>query len=435
MTDNVYQAPFYVPPRVSTPYSGKTIGSGNVVLYKDASWDSAMLEISTTSSQYPEGHDFSFSGTSLQDEATWIAFNLPVGTVCTLFKNITDQPVNPYNFAGAGVCVDLIGNGGVQTVDLVAYGANDCLSGGIWRTVNASEGWFQLFAATGCSGSFITVFLDEWPTSTANSLQGWNMDQAASSINYPCLTPVQILTLSANTDGSGQQQALGAANPFRSCTNAATANFTDSGMNDKIRSFSYTVIEPQKAVIDEVSVTFTATIPPGNTFNTSISGTNSTSTPVQVEMQLGKSQTYSVSTTSTLEYSMCVSISTTVTSTAGVPDVDFVSASTTMSFSASAASTSSNTSGSSDTLDLGEVVTFTAPAYSNYSATASISIGNIPMTTVTTNGKFYYSTKLPGSVQEGSLYVLNSPVVVNVAGGVKTTVTFDATSTPIPVAA
>jgi len=432
MSANVYQAPFFVPPTVSTAYPG-SVPSGQIVLYKDDSWTSTKLTIDTNSPQYPQGRSFSFSGTPLQDGATWIAFNLPTGTVCTLYDNVpTNNPSNPYNFSGLGVCVDLIGNGQTQTVNLPAYGANDKVSGGIWRRVKTSEGWFQLFADTNCSGTFTTFFMDEWPTTTWNSIGGWYLNDAASSINYPSLTPVQVLTLSQNADGTGQQVSFGAANPFGSVGKQAQANFTDSGMNDKISGFSYTVYQPVKATIDSVTTNFSAPISGGNTFNTSISGTNATSAEVQVQMQLAQSQTYSIATATSLQYSMSLSIGATVSATAGVPGVASVTASTTTTFTTGVTSTSTQTVTSSQTFQLQQTVTFTAPVHSTYTAAASVSVGTIPMTTVTTTGQFYYSQNLPGSTFDpvSQLYLLTSPVTVQLSGGVGTQVVFSASSTP-----
>ena len=123
----------------------------------------------------------------------------------------------PLNPAGAGVPVDLIGKGTgdtVQTVDLDAYGANDRLSGGIWRQVDVDDGWFQLFRDTNLQASFITIFFSEWPTNTPVSLDGWDIDGQASSVNYPSLTPPQVVVLTNQTDGTGYSLALGATNPF-----------------------------------------------------------------------------------------------------------------------------------------------------------------------------------------------------------------------------
>jgi hypothetical protein len=137
----------------------------------------------------------------------------------------------------------------VQTVDLYNYGANDRMSAGIWRHVDTSAGWFQLFRDTNNEASFVTIYLVEWPVATANSLAGWDINSTASSINYPSLTPPQVLVLSANTDGSGQTVTLGATNPFKTVAAPATVNFTDRGMNDKIQSFAYNFYVPVMGTI------------------------------------------------------------------------------------------------------------------------------------------------------------------------------------------
>lgn len=433
MASNTYVAPFYKPPAVATPISGN-LRPGLIVLFKDASWSSDSLIIDTTSSQYPEGHAFSFSGTPLQDAATWIAFCLPAGTVCTLFDNVISNPSsNPYNFAGAGVCVDLIGNGENQTVDLEAYGANDCLSAGIWRQENLTEGWFQLFRDANCSGPFNTIFLDEWPTTTANSLSGWWINKEASSINYPCLTPPQVLTLSANSDGTGQQIALGAANAFGSFDLDVTVNFADSGMNDKIQSFTSAIIQPVKAVIQSATSNYTVPIPQGQTIQESISGQNISPEPIQIVLQIAQSQTYTVSSTTTLQYTVSATVSTTVTVTEGVKDVDSTSGSITTSFTATKSETTSKTQTQTQEFQLGQTITFTGPAQTKYTATASVSFGDLPLTTVTTTGLFYYEQELPGSTldQASGLWVLTTPVVVNLAGAVGTQVTYTSTAGPI----
>ncbi len=434
MASNIYDAPFYKPPKVATPYSGN-IQPGQIVLYKNNSWTSQSLTVDTNSSQYPEGYSFSFSGTPLQDAATWIAFNLPPGTVCTLFNNVVSLS-NSYNFAGAGICVDLIGNGQVQTVDLVAYGANDILSGGIWRQVDSSAGWFQLFADVNSAGPFNTIFFAEWATATVNSLSGWWINQKASSINYPCLTPPQLLTLAANTDGSGEQVALGAANAFGTWTNAATLNLTDRGMNDKIQAFKCNVIQPEKAVIQSITSDYTVSISPGQTIEESISGTNSTSEPIQITLQIAQTQTYTVNTQTTLQYSMSATVSATVTVTEGVPDVDSTSGSITTSFTTASSQTTSQSYTSQQSFQLGQQIVFSAPPQTKYSATASVSFGTLPTNPpiqVTTTGQFYYKEKLPGAVQDPTtqLWVLNTPVVVNLGGVVGSQVVFNSSATPI----
>jgi hypothetical protein len=444
MGSNNYVAPFYLPPvGQASSYSGE-IQPGQIILYRDASWTSEKLTIDTNSSQYPEEYAFSFSGTRLNDAATWIAFWLPAGTVCTLFQHVlgrskpqppatpgTPDPENPYNFAGAGICIDLIGNDKVQTVDLMAYGANDRLSGGIWRQVNLTQGWFQLFQDLDCSGPFNTIFLDEWTTAKPHSLSGWEV--RFSSINYPCLTPPQILTLMTAADGSGKQRPLGAKNPFGTFAKEATWNFTDGGINDAVQWFSYNIILPVKAAIQSVTSDYAMTIPQGQTIQETISGINGTSEPVLIDLQIAQSQSYSITAETTLEYSMSATVSTTVTVSAGQPEGGTgTSGSVTTSFTVAGSKETTQTSSTTETIQLGQEIPFKAPAYSKYSATARVSFATLPRTTVTTKGQFYYREKLPGAVQDplSKFWMLDGPVAVTLSGAVGTKVSIESNVIP-----
>jgi len=442
MGTNVYDPPFYKPPTVATPFPS-SIASGQIVLFKDADWGSESLTIDTTSSAFPEGFPFSFSGTGLQDEATWIAFNLPDGVVCTLFDNSISPPSSsiPFNLAGAGVCVDLIGNGGVQTVDLYNYGANDRMSAGIWRHVDKSAGWFQLFRDTNSEASFVTIFLGEWPEATANSLSGWDINSQASSINYPKLTPPQVLVLSANTDGSGLAVMLGATNPFdpmlgtfATPATPATVNFTDRGMNDKIQSFTYNIIAPVMGTIQSVTTDSNlAMLNGGQTVEETINGQNNSTAPVTIATNVFQNQSYSITNTTTLAYQTAASLTATLSMTEGVKDIDSTTGTITSQYTVTSSTTTTKTITQAQLFQAGQTITFTAPAETVYSATARISFGALPPTTVTTTGTFYYTQNLPGSVldEASGLYMLSMPIVVTLDGLIGTQVSFQVSGTPI----
>ena len=431
---NVYDAPFYKPPTVATNYPG-SIPSGQILLYKDADWGSESLTIDTASSAYPEGYPFSFSGTGLDSEATWIAFNLPDGVVCTLFDYSISPPSSstPFNLAGAGVCVDLIGNGDIQTVDLVAYGANDRMSAGIWRQVDQSQGWFQLFRDTNSEASFVTIFLAEWPVATANSLSGWDINSIASSINYPSLTPPQVLLLSTNTDGSGQAVALGATNPFGTFATPATVNFTDRGMNDKIQSFTYNIIAPVMATIQSVTTNSNLVMLNGQTVEEAINGQNNSSASVTIATNVFQNQTYTLTNTTTLQYQTAASLTATLSMTEGIKDVDSTTGTITSQYTVTSSTTTTKTITQTQQFQAGQTITFTVPPETVYNATASISFGALPPTTVTTTGQFYYAQNLPGSVldEASGLYMLNMPIVVTLDGLIGTQVTFQVSGTAI----
>jgi len=454
---NIYDAPFYRPPQASDPYPSD-IPSGQIILFKDASWGSESLTIDTASGGYPEGYPFSVSGTGLQDSATWIAFNLPTGTVCTLFDNTINLAAGspPFNPAGAGVPVDLIGNGNVQTVDLDAYGANDRLSGGIWRQVDVNDGWFQLFRDTNNQGSFITIFLSEWPTNTPVSLDGWDIDGQASSVNYPSLTPPQVIVLTNQTDGTGYPLALGATNPFPSGNSAtatpATVNLTDRGINDQVHSFTYTIIEPVKAVIDSVSITPTLNQENGYGVSDSIIGTNYSSEPVVIATNVFENLTYSVTSTTTLQYTTAVQLTVASQVTAGIQitPLNFSDQETiTVQVTTTIQDTYTKTVTTTEAFQAGQTITFTAPPSSApldtsasgttpkgavYAATATITLGNLqsdqdPMAqVVTTTGHFYYQQNLPGSVPDPAgtgLFVLDMSITISLSGLIGTQINFD----------
>jgi hypothetical protein len=460
MGNNIYDAPFYKPPVTSDPFPGD-VPSGQIILFKDASWGSESVTIDTSSGAYPEGYPFSFSGTDLQDHATWIAFNLPEGTVCTLFDNTINLAAGspPFNPAGAGVPVDLIGKGTggtVQTVDLYAYGANDRLSGGIWRQVDVDDGWFQLFRDTNFQASFITIFFSEWPTNTPVSLDGWDIDGQASSVNYPSLTPPQVVVLTNKTDGTGYSVALGATNPFPSGDSAtvtpATVNLTDRGINDQVHSFTYTVIEPVKAIIDSVSITPTLDERKGYGVSETIIGTNYSSEPVVIATNVFENLTYTVTSTTTLQYTTAVQLTVASQVTAGIQlsGLTFGDQETiTTQITSTIQDTYTNTVTTTQVFQAGQTVTFTAPPSSApldtsgsgatakgaaYAATATITLGNLqsdqdPMAqAVTTTGHFYYRQNLPGSVPDPAgtgLFILDMSITISLSGLIGTQIYFD----------
>jgi hypothetical protein len=67
---------------------------------------------------------------SLFDRATFAAFNLPVGTVMTLMDNVKPVPAGKpvADLSGCGHCVDLVGTGKTEAVDLEVINMNDSVS-------------------------------------------------------------------------------------------------------------------------------------------------------------------------------------------------------------------------------------------------------------------------------------------------------------------
>ncbi len=129
-------------PLPSPPSPAPQLASGTVSLFVDDNWDGDRLDISI--SEFAPGQRQTMQ--THRDEATWLAFNLPVGVVMTLMDNIVNNGRPVADLTDCGQCIDLVGNGQTQGVDLGALGQNDNLSAFFWRTVDLDMGAIELFS-------------------------------------------------------------------------------------------------------------------------------------------------------------------------------------------------------------------------------------------------------------------------------------------------
>jgi hypothetical protein len=84
-----------------------SLTSGTVALFQNNDWNSQALYISIDEHRSNERETIP---SALFDQATWAAFNLPVGVVMTLMDNIVDPPSgNNADMSGCGNCVDFVG--------------------------------------------------------------------------------------------------------------------------------------------------------------------------------------------------------------------------------------------------------------------------------------------------------------------------------------
>lgn len=325
------------------------------------------------------------------------------------------------------------------------------------RQVDLNDGWLQLFRDTDNQGSFITIFLSEWPTNTPVSLDGWDIDGEASSVNYPSLTPPQVVVLTNKTDGTGYSVALGATNAFPSgdspTVTPATVNLTDRGINDQVHSFTYTIIEPVKAIINSVSITPTLDETKGYGVSETIIGTNYSSEPVVIATNVFENLTYTVTTTTMLQYTTAVQLTVASQVTAGIQlsGLNFSDQETiTTQVTTTIQDTYTKTVTTTEVFQAGQTITFTAPPSSApldtsasgsatpkgaaYAATATITLGNLqsdqdPMAqSVTTTGHFYYRQNLPGSTPDPAgtgLFILDMSITISLSGLIGTQIYFD----------
>jgi len=204
--------------------------SGTVVLYRDNNWQSGpyRFDVSSCSS----GTIQSIVKTALQDQATYAAYNLPVGMVVTLMEHFASRATSIGDLRGFGRCVDLVGTGQTQGVDLIAVNMNDCVSAYFWRTVNLDTGAVELFEHENFNGNRNVIFLSEWKNNVINPMTGWWLEDKVSSIKWSTLRKENSVTFFANANASGPSYNIsGGSN--------TSSNSIGAGLNDTISAFRW----------------------------------------------------------------------------------------------------------------------------------------------------------------------------------------------------
>ncbi|WP_044563459.1 hypothetical protein [Azospirillum sp. B4] len=418
---------YLTPPTTSTPYPTE-LASGSVVLYADPNWTSTSYTITTGSSI--EGRQYPFSGTSLNDQATWLAFNLPTGVVMTLLQNpTTPDPTQPYNFANAGVCVDLIGNGQTQTVDLKALGANDCLSAYIWRRVNFDDGLFQLFDGADYTGNRNTFFLGEWAKDTIHTLKDWFICDRAASIYFGSLT-AQSFTLFDGGNGEGASVSFAGWLDIHEVNNLGPYSF-----NDREGSWSWALLTPLYATVSPFTLVVPAADDPSLTITNAINGVNQGSATLvdKVTVTSANQQSLTLSVTDSHTIGSVESVKFTY----GEKDVAQLQVS--CSFSQSYTYSGTKTTVVTETITLEVEQDVSVPANCQYESTLVIQFAAIDQTAFSTSGVFYYSQPVPGSTYDATMsdnlrqpvYALNQTVTGTIGGGIALNTTSSTVTTPL----
>jgi hypothetical protein len=394
----------------------------------DGNWTGNSYDIPTGNSI--EGHQYSFVGSAVNEKASWIAFNLPTGTVMTMLENPTFGVAGqPYNFAGAGRCVDLIGNGQLQTVDLSALGANDCLSAYIWRQVSLIDGVFQMFDNTGYQGNRNTFFLCEWAAAQIQSLAGWWINDKAASVYFSGLT-AQSFTMYENADGSGQAVSYAGW-----LTTTQIDNMGYETFNDKASSWSWSLLTPLFATIAPFTINPTVQIDPSLNITSTVTGVNQGNTTItdKVIVTSAKQQALTVSVTKTAATGYVEGFKYT---NSMYPGHKFeISCSFNQTYTNS--STNSTTQTTTQTLTVEQDIS--VPANCDYQSTLVIEMAAVPQTSFSAQGTFYYTQPVPGSTLDQKMttnlgqnvYVLSQIVTGFIGGGLAAQVTSSTITTPI----
>ncbi|RKH36041.1 hypothetical protein D7Y13_12370 [Corallococcus praedator] len=369
--------------------------SNTVRLFKDASWGGTSYAFSTN--DYTKDKRQSISGTSIQDESTWIAFNLPVGTVVTLTDAfVAPADGNVFNLKNCGRVVDLVGTGRTEAVDLTQCNMNDCISAWFWHTPDLNLGAVELYEAADFKGNRTVLFLSEWNAAKLQPLDGWYIKDRASSARWPSLYDAQTVSLFDGNDGSGvSYENIKAWGSF-----SQLSNFKDVGFNDALSSFSWNNLIPKQEVIAPVVITVPNT--GGKSLFAQATGTNNSPEVQPQTITLNNATEQTTTVTVTNQYTAGMELSYSLSAKVGVGSNELTQEWTLKaSFTYSRTETSTLTKTQTTALTVSQV--FNVPPYSSFQATLTVQMGQLPPnTTYRTTAERWYDVALQGSVYDPS---------------------------------
>lgn len=365
------------------------------------------------------------------DNATFVSFNLPVGTVMTLMDNVTPVPGGHTvsDLSNCGRCVDLVGTGQTEGVNLMAVNMNDCVSSFFWREVDLDLGAIEIFDDVDFGANRNTLFLSEWNSGRIYSIEEWWLQDRVSSIRWRTLNDRQTAQMFDNVDGSGDSY-----NNIKGYgTTKEIANLDDIRLNDRISSFRWDGIVPKKEIIAPFDVKVsTGTDALGLT--SVLHGTNGGSLPAPVVLTLNDTttQTVTVSTTDTHVTAIKTSYSQKNEPKVGIGLGTATTWSIEMSYSYTHSDTKTTSETKTITLSIAETVM--AQKMTTWKATLLVTIGKIPATVYNTTAQRWYDEPVTGGVPDpanNGWYKRIEPVSVTVEGSLATDTSVNIEETPI----
>ena len=384
---------------LSCPPNPPVLKSGTFTLYRDGSWQSASVSFSIN--DYTAAARQIISGGSMQDAATWVAFNLPVGIVVTLMDNVTSNPADDLvgNLAGAGRCVDLVGTGKTEGINLGDCNMNDCVSCFFWRNVDLDLGAIVLFEDANFKGNRSILFFSEWPSYTIISIKGWYLDDKVSAIKWDNLHDRQQVSLYDNVDGSG----ISYANVKGWGSSKEISDLKTVGFGDRMSSFKWIGLAPVKEIIDPIVMDLTFAAGDTQSLSQTTDYTNDTSIQqtFQASFSDSESQTLTVSSTETVvtgfevSYTQTWKVSEKVGDT-GAEQGGSLSLKLNQTYTNSQQTTKSQTS----TIQLSFSENVTAQPNCVTHATLVATLGTVQPTTYTTTAHRWYDQPVTNGVQD-----------------------------------
>ena len=411
-------APSSTPPKLKTGY---------VKLYADDKFDGPSYEIKLSKWKKNTRHRLKWD---TFDNATWVAWNLPLGTVVTLTDHVTtvDKGHLLADLSHCGRCVDLVGSGVTEAADLRATDTNDCISGFFWREVDLNMGAIELFDAVKWNGlNRSTIFLSEWPPGVPHSILDWHINDRISSARWHTLRDRQQATLFYDIGNGGQFDNIqGWGDP----EDKEEEDFRDADHNDKFTSFQWDAIVPVREEILPLLIT------PDRSNSqplTAIKSEENNSNQVQeskVTLIDTTHQEVTVETTDTTVWG----VTTTLTNSAKAGNDNFASYESTFELSVRFDYTKTNTKSTKDakTITLSLEEGFRVSPHSKFTARVEAMMGKIPHKVYETKATRWYEHEVTGATKDGKYYKRVEPVKLNVTGSLHCEVKKFYNESPLP---
>ncbi|KAF7856338.1 hypothetical protein EAF04_009866 [Stromatinia cepivora] len=328
-------------------------------------------------------------------QTTYILFNFPVGTVVTILSNIKPNEGNIADLKDCGTCADLVGTGKTESVNMIPIGMNDHGSMFFWRTVDLSFGAIEMWDGgdgTIFTGRRATIFLSEWAPGVVHSLDGWQLNNTASSLCWKSLLDRQTATLYDSSDGTGQTYSnIKGWGSIKEIPLLGGVQF-----NDRPSAFRWDSVNPVKEIIEPFTIVASNASNDGGLTSVS-SGTNDSSESQSIDVSLTNSTAQTVTVETSDQHVVGISTTFQQTATEGVEGI--ASSQTQWSVSASYSYTHTSTESRSETKTLQLVVSqgVRVPPHCRYTATLLVVLGRLPPTEYHTTAQRWYRDPITGS--------------------------------------
>ncbi|GIZ44314.1 hypothetical protein CKM354_000751600 [Cercospora kikuchii] len=398
--------------------------SGRVSLFEHADWNSPRFDIDIN--QYSEKDRHLLEGRG-RDNATWVAWNLPIGTVVTLCDHHRSWDKNGTksvgDLEGLGGAVDLVGTGNPESTDLNSVHLNDLVATMLWRAVDLRYGAFEMFEHPNFTGIRTTVFLAEWAPNVKHSIVGWHMNDSMTSLKWHGLPDRLSIKLFEHPDGGRSfDRALG----WSSMKEAGY--LPDHDFNDNVSAFEWYPVIPQKEIIEPVTIKVDTS-----------AGSEAISNEVAQSNRSGSDQKMTLSAEKTISETLTVSTSETHTTSVkvtasqegggGIPGVAEAKFTLSLELGYENQKTKTRENAVTTEIKVGVANEVTCAPGGTTKARCITRVNKIPPTRVETKATRWYSEAIAGAERDDSnpkaVWKRVEPVFITVSGGIASSTVAD----------